>query len=261
MRNTKAFTLIELLVVIAVIAVLLSIILPSLKRAKELSQRIACSNNLKHLTLAWIMYAGDNNNEVAPCRANQQGLPKAWTGWNHYSYSIETQISKIHEGLLFQYAQSVDVYRCPTSQKDEGLRTYAMSCLWNPVVGALGHGKPVKKINELKNISNRYVFIDNVGVNYDAMFAVYYDRPQWYNIPNWRHGNGTNNSFGDGHVEYIKWKNLDLTVKVAMQAYQTAMETKSWAVVHDQGGDQSGNDDLHSVQIATWGSLGYPPKR
>ena len=55
------FTLIELLVVISVIALLLAILIPVLDRARELGQHTVCLSNLRQLTLAWILYAEDNN--------------------------------------------------------------------------------------------------------------------------------------------------------------------------------------------------------
>ena len=60
-RNYLGFTLIELLVVIAVIAILLAILLPALRKARELTKRTVCQANLKQIALAWNMYLDDND--------------------------------------------------------------------------------------------------------------------------------------------------------------------------------------------------------
>ena len=53
MCRLRGFTLIELLVVIAIIALLLALLFPVLRSAKEAGQRAVCLNNLRQLTLAW----------------------------------------------------------------------------------------------------------------------------------------------------------------------------------------------------------------
>ena len=60
----KAFTLIELLVVIAIIALLLSIVMPALKKAKELMKDVSCRANVKQLMLGMALYADDHNGRI-----------------------------------------------------------------------------------------------------------------------------------------------------------------------------------------------------
>lgn len=68
MIRRASFTLIELLVVVAIIAVLASLLLPALQRAKESGKSVLCVNNLRQLYLANMNYANDYNDHVAPFR-------------------------------------------------------------------------------------------------------------------------------------------------------------------------------------------------
>ncbi|MCG8697371.1 MAG: type II secretion system GspH family protein, partial [Bacteroidales bacterium] len=75
MKKVRGFTLIELLVVISIIALLVSILMPALNKAKDQAKKTVCSANLRSLTTAAIYFAGDNNGYTpnSTCRAVKGG--------------------------------------------------------------------------------------------------------------------------------------------------------------------------------------------
>lgn len=69
-REEKSFTLIELLVVISIIAILASLLLPTLSTAKSVAKRSSCTSNIKQISLFIQMYSFDYDNYVVPIQAN-----------------------------------------------------------------------------------------------------------------------------------------------------------------------------------------------
>lgn len=90
-KPLQGFTLIEILVVISIISLLLLISFSALRSARNLAQRLRCSTNLKTLTLAALMYAGDNNENLL---VKDQGM-------NPYQFYLghQHEINKGHPDL------------------------------------------------------------------------------------------------------------------------------------------------------------------
>jgi prepilin-type N-terminal cleavage/methylation domain-containing protein/prepilin-type processing-associated H-X9-DG protein len=235
-RKENGFTLIELLVVISVIAVLMAILMPALKRAREQGQRAVCLSTLKQLTLCWIMYADDNDDKLVNGEAGIQWSGRAmhrneryWVGkcWDQYNVrggarlSRQQQIAAIRDGIFWQgnYVRDLGAFACPTGIRDEMLtynifdgvngmpRTGTYSGV-TPTTGPNGHKLWVKKRGEIFQPAERLVYIDEGWATPDSFAVHWADTFTWWDTAPVRHGDGTNVSFADGHVEYHKWKGI-----------------------------------------------------
>src|SRR5881628_1999824 len=117
LRGGAGFTLIELLVVIAIIAILASLLLPALTRAKQKACTISCINNIKQLQLCWIMYPGDNSDMCPPNEARggsaSDGHNTNANAWVYGWVPSDTTTFWIETGRLFQYNRSTRIYACP----------------------------------------------------------------------------------------------------------------------------------------------------
>jgi len=110
----KAFTLIELLVVIAIIAILMAIIMPSLRAVRDQAKRVHCVSNVKTLSLGWYMYQDENDGKLVPGHTN----PGNWVDRPQQNDTVEMKKQAIRDGLLYPYVgKEVDVYRCPADQE------------------------------------------------------------------------------------------------------------------------------------------------
>ena len=76
----RKFTLVELLVVIAIIAVLASMLLPALNKARERSKATACTNNLRQVFLTQAIYAEDHKGWMTPARTEPN-----WDSWLYFA--------------------------------------------------------------------------------------------------------------------------------------------------------------------------------
>ena len=263
----RAFTLIELLVVIAIIAVLMAILMPALKSAREHGKRAVCLSNLKQLTLAWIMYADENDdklvNGATGVTGNVHENEPRWVSkivapdWDRGGQLPgRQQKAAIQRGALWPYVRQIKLYRCPTGGRGEML-TYAIMFSMNGIAGPAVRGKPgvfIKRRSEIQNPAPAYrlVFIDEGWMSPDA-FAVFYHIEQWFEAPPVRHGDGTDVSFADGHCEYRKWRGPEtIEAGKALLSYNGQL---NWTPE-----TRAGFEDLYWMQKGTWGRLGYTPR-
>ena len=152
-RSVAAFTLIELLVVVAIIALLISILLPSLNRARDQAKQVVCLSQLKQMGLAFVMYT-DDWDDYMPLARNFSNSAK-WSG------ILRPYL--INDGMIESADMSVNVgeiFACPSNPYRYGLvQRYLLNYVYNGW-SLVKYPFIPKKVDSLDNPAERIIIGD-----------------------------------------------------------------------------------------------------
>ena len=199
MRSEK-FTLIELLIVIAIIAILLSLLLPSLTKARAVTQAAVCKSNLHQIDIATNLYRKNSNDRFPPRNHHMHNL--YWIG-KHFAADNVMRPLNPYVGVD-DWDGEVKIAKCPNDEiKYSALGNSYRS---NTVNGYVGW-KSLRVTDNLSKMGSQITQTTNTLINMEhaaiAIVKDYENQYEWHKGA-YRKGN-VNASFFDGSVKNVKF--------------------------------------------------------
>ncbi len=215
----RAFTLIELLVVIAIIAILAALLLPTLSRSKAKAEGMTCANNIRQLSVAWLLYADENDDTLVNNHGVQETLARRQTWANNVQDWVDgddnTNLVYLSGSKLGPYAsRATKIYKCPSDREPalngDRIRTMSMNALVGNPGEVTNQFNPTYvqffKKGEIPSPAGIFVFLDeHCDTLNDGFFVNRLDDYAWGNLPGSYHNGAVNLSFADGHLEAHRW--------------------------------------------------------
>ncbi|MCM8537530.1 MAG: prepilin-type N-terminal cleavage/methylation domain-containing protein [Lentisphaeraceae bacterium] len=210
------FTLIELLIVIAIIGILLTLLMPSLDKARDKSRMVVCMSQLKQQNVPLYAYSANNGGKFPLNHRFSRTI--AW-GYDDFLAGYDGRDSLTQNQIDLMYLSNADntLYLCPTDTTEgrdgAAKRSYAPNYYLegnSTYVGVMGNIKryvsEINKTSEVISLSERLNGVQRMGfwgnVNGFSQFNVYSLNSDTDPIP---HGSEANYLFVDGHVKTLKY--------------------------------------------------------